>query len=92
MIAACTTLDQMVNEMRLRFSLGFLAAAIKIDAQHRIDPADHLQIVAALATMPDPTRRPHEAKRIDQQECDSGNDKSEFQIALSSHLNLKFAA
>jgi len=26
---ACTTLDQMVNEMRLRFSTGFLAAVIK---------------------------------------------------------------
>ena len=33
--------------------------------------------------MPDPARRPHEAKRIDQQESDAGNDKREFQIALS---------
>ena len=54
------------------------------NAEDQIDTADHLQIVAALATMPDPARRPHEAKRIDQQEGDSGNDKREFQIALSN--------
>src|SRR5262249_48295856 len=52
------------------------------NAEDHIDTADHLQIVAALATMPDPARRPHEAKRIDQQEGSSGSDKSEFQIAL----------
>src|SRR5262245_66164499 len=54
------------------------------NAEDQIDTADHLQIVAALATMPDPTRRPHETKRIDQQEGDSGNDKRKFQIALSN--------
>src|SRR5262249_25286795 len=50
------------------------------NAEDHVDTADHLQIVAALATMPDPARRPHEAKRIDQQEGSSGNDKSEFQM------------
>ena len=29
MIAACTTLDQMVKEIRLRFAAGFRAAAIR---------------------------------------------------------------
>src|SRR5262245_52811434 len=53
------------------------------NAEDRVDTADHLQIVAPPTTMPDPARRPHEAKRIDQQEGYSSNDKREFQVALS---------
>src|SRR5262245_8011711 len=61
------------------------------NAEDHIETAYHLQIVTALATMPDPPRRPHEAKRIDQHEGYSANDKREFQIALSNivvHHNL----
>src|SRR5262245_1837678 len=54
------------------------------NAEDCIDTAHHLQIVVALATVPDPTRRPHEAKRIDQQESDSGNDQRKFEIVLSN--------
>src|SRR6476661_2285146 len=53
------------------------------NAKNCIDTADHLQIVDALTAMPDPARRPHEAKRIDQQEDDTENNQREFQIALS---------
>src|SRR5262249_3488312 len=54
------------------------------NAEDCVDTAHHLQIVVALATMPDPTRRPHETKRIDQHEGDSENDKCKFQITLSN--------
>ena len=45
------------------------------NAENRIDTADHLQIIDALTAMPDPARRPHEAKRIDQQEDDTETNK-----------------
>src|SRR5262249_1527682 len=49
----------------------------EIDAEDRVDPTDHLQVVLALTAVPLPSRRPNEAKRVDGEEdyadCNEGN-------------------
>src|SRR5262245_9791722 len=53
------------------------------DAQHRIDAADHLEIVIALPAVPDPARSPDQPKGIDQQEDNSEGDERRLQIFFS---------
>jgi hypothetical protein len=55
MIAACTTLDEIVKEIRLRFSAGFLTAANSSCPRHHARSSPKAE---------------HDAKRIDQQEGD----------------------
>src|SRR5262249_54095955 len=45
--------------------------------ENRVDPADHLQVILAMATVPLPSRRPNEAERVDSEEdraeCNQSN-------------------
>src|SRR5215470_13829293 len=49
----------------------------EISAEHRVDTTDHLEVVLAMATVPQPSRRPNEAERVDGEEdcaeCNQGN-------------------
>src|SRR5215510_7509348 len=49
----------------------------EINAEDRVDPTDHLQVVLAMAAVPLPSRRPNEVERVDGEEdcadCNQGN-------------------
>src|SRR5215467_7414538 len=49
----------------------------EISTEDRVDPADHLQVVLAMATVPLPSRRPNDAERVDREEdyaeCNQSN-------------------
>ena len=49
----------------------------EISTENRVDPADHLQVVLAMAIVPLPSRRPNEAERVDGEEdcadCNQSN-------------------
>src|SRR5262245_47120098 len=47
--------------------------------QHSIYSANHLQVVIALARVPDPARRPNQTERIYQEEDDAEDDKRSFE-------------
>ncbi|MGB8709060.1 MAG: hypothetical protein WCD39_04735 [Methyloceanibacter sp.] len=50
------------------------------DTEHRIDAADHLEIVGALPAVPDPAGGPDYAERIDQQKDNPEHDEGHLQI------------
>src|SRR6516162_237745 len=54
----------------------------EISTENRVDPADHLQVIFAMATVPLPSRRPNEAERVDGEEdcanCNQSNLKEFF--------------
>src|SRR5262245_35243717 len=62
------------------------------NSQHRIDPADHLQIILAVPAMPDPARRPDQAHRVNEEEDYAESSQRQFEqvifgYASSSHCS-----
>src|SRR5215467_4601964 len=49
----------------------------EIGSENRVNPADHLEVILAMATVPLPSRRPDEAERVDGEEdcaeCNQSN-------------------
>src|SRR6516225_3870029 len=63
----------------------------QITTEDRVDPADHLEIILAMATVPLPSRRPNEAERIDgEEDCAESNQSNleEFFAPDVVHVNL----
>jgi hypothetical protein len=63
----------------------------QISAENRVDPADHLEIILAMATVPLPSRWPNEAEWINGEEdcadCNQSNLEELFARDLV-HVNL----
>src|SRR3954447_8244936 len=62
----------------------------QISTENRVDSADHLQIILAMAAVPLPPRRPNEAERVDREEdcaeCNQSNLEQFFARDVV-HLN-----
>ena len=66
MIAAWTTLDTTVNQIRLRLASGFRAAFSTKYAQRRVEANNHHEVegIVRRSVMPCPSRRPKQRQRI----------------------------
>ena len=51
----------------------------QISTENCVDPAEHLQIILAMATVPLPSRRPNEAERVDGEEDCAACDQSSLE-------------
>jgi len=51
----------------------------EISTEDRVDPADHLKVILAMAVVPPPSRRPNEAKRVDGEADCAEYDQSNLQ-------------
>src|SRR6516164_2917655 len=63
----------------------------EISTENRVDPADHLKVILAMAAMPLPSRRPNEAERVDGEEIAPNATRAilrSFSRAMSSMMNL----